>query len=188
MTRLAYSTRHRRLAARVTMRVIRATDLAAALRISLARLGVYLSNLRDLGVAISGAVYFPARAGRPVEALTYVTVETSCPEALRRFEAYCQDDPLISTAVAITGRFDYALWSFHADPRAARDWSHRLELRDEVRRAHTETVRILFGHTFEGGVILGAPPARPPVRSSTAAARSPAATSSSQVPCLDPTF
>ena len=69
------------------------------------------------------------------------------------FEAACHADRAITSAVALTGGADYALWSCHADEAAARAWLRDLHLRPEIARAERKGVRVIFGHLLPGAPV-----------------------------------
>lgn len=143
-----------RLLSAASMRGARFPDLVEAAGWPTIRCAQKLSLLRSVGLAASGALCFPAKAGRPLEVQSYVTLASTSSAAIAAFETYCRDDEAIASAVALTGDADYSLWSFHADAATARTWSWALSLRPEIGRSTSRTMRILFGHTLAGAPLF----------------------------------
>lgn len=113
-----------------------------------------LSGLRGAGFGCSAGVVRPGLSGRPLHMLTYVSLRSLAPNARRSFEAWCVDDAAVAQAVMMAGPFDYALWSWHVDERAATAWRRGVELRPEVARCDSRPVKVLFGHTLDGAPVF----------------------------------
>jgi predicted ArsR family transcriptional regulator len=109
-----------------------------------------LSVMRHDGSARWSDVYVPARAGRPMEALTYVKLKAPSNAQLAAFEAYCQADPAIEAAALLAGGVDYVLTGYFRDHGAARDWARQLSLRADVARVEQKIVQTRFGHPLGG--------------------------------------
>jgi DNA-binding Lrp family transcriptional regulator len=114
-----------------------------------------ISQLRALGLARTVHLYDPRRVGRDHECLTLVRMRVQTREAIAAFESWCVQDPTISLAVRVCGRFDYQLTTFHADVREATRWRRVLESRAEVAKVEQRQVRTLHGHQLPGLPLLG---------------------------------
>ncbi len=134
-----------------------AENLARTLRISLRTLGGRLSALKRYGLARRVTVYDPTRLGRPVQAITYVSMILSDDAQRVAFERRCREDSEITTAVQITGVFDYALTTFHRDERVARAWLRLLRVVPGVGKTEQKLLDVQFGHTLRGAPLLWSP-------------------------------
>ncbi|MGA0599319.1 Lrp/AsnC family transcriptional regulator [Caulobacter sp. KR2-114] len=128
--------------------------LAESLALSARRIGARLALLRRHGVAHRVTLYDPTRLGRPFQALTYVTFRHGDARARAEFERRCQEDREITTAVLITGAYDYALTTFHRDEQVARRWLAVLRTVDGVSRADLSPLQTRFGHTIKGAPVF----------------------------------
>lgn len=109
-----------------------------------------LSIMRHDGSAAWSSVFVPAKAGRPIETLSFVKLrDPSCP-GLRAFETYCHDDRSIAAAALITGNFDYVLTGYFPDVASARCWLRGLSLRPDVAKVQQKFVQTRFGHALAG--------------------------------------
>jgi len=129
-------------------------DLALRLgwRLVVVRQRLCVLRAREFGQA--GVLWHPERAGRPVCLLSRVCVWPVDTRAMRAFETWCLADERISRADVVTGRYDYNLWSWHVDIRAAAQWSREVELRDEVKACVSRPMSIRFGHMLAGAPIF----------------------------------
>lgn len=146
--------REARLLQAVVVRVNLACEIAARIPCSAKSLIARLSRLRAHGAARVVDLWCPGVAGRPLHALTYVSLRTHDRRAMAGFEAHCRADADVTQAVLLAGRCDYALWSWHADVRAAGAWRWRLLEHPDVARADVRFVKVAFGHTLDGAPIL----------------------------------
>lgn len=153
-TRQSLSPRNQRLLAAVTsLRPLKSADLATRAGYNAAELLHGLWALRRRGVARDACLWAPARVGAAVESLTYVTLRAAVPAGMATFEAACQADAAVTSAVALTGGADYALWSYHTDEATAQSWLRELQLRPEIARAERRDVRVVFGHLLSGAPV-----------------------------------
>ncbi len=148
-----------RICAQPRMRKLFAATLAAggameaaraALGISRAVLEQRLSMLRTQGVARVIAIVDPTAVGRPVQSVSLVRLHHHALGAIVDFETTCVTDPAITTAIRITGRYDYRLTTFHKDVRDAAAWTRALRDQDEVAAVDQRFVRTLFGDEIAG--------------------------------------
>ncbi len=106
--------------------------------------------LRTQGVARVIAIIDPTAVGRPVQSVSLVRLHHHALGAIVDFEAACVTDPAITTAIRITGRYDYRLTTFHKDVRDAAAWTRALRDRDDVAAVDQRFVRTLFGDEIAG--------------------------------------
>lgn len=128
--------------------------LAAGLGWNGGRLARALGVLCAKGVGRRAGLVSPERAGRPLQAITYVSLNSLDNAVTAKFEAWCREDRFVSQAVLLAGRCDYALWTWHGDQREAAAWRRILDCRPDVRRTETKFVRVLFGHTLDGAPVF----------------------------------
>ncbi|WP_374470216.1 hypothetical protein [Phenylobacterium sp.] len=128
----------------------RVTELPELTGLELEVVRQRLSVMRHDGSARWSDVFVPARAGRPLEALTYVKLKELSKAQLSAFEGYCRSDPAVAAAVLLAGGYDYALTGYFRDHGAAREWARQLGLRPDVGRVDQKIVQTRFGHPLGG--------------------------------------
>ena len=124
--------------------------MGQALHITPKMLARQVAALRRLGLAQTVTLYDPHWGGRDLEYVTLVRLTVQSPKAMDAFEAWCCEDPDVTCATYISGRFDYRLASLHPDQRVADRWRRVLESREEVGRVEQRQVRTLCGHQLAG--------------------------------------
>lgn len=154
--------RDRRLLAALAMMGCTIGNLAGSLAWSLVAVRQRLCVLRARGFGRAVTLWNPERIGLPVCLLTHVGLHHVVPNGLVRFERWCLQDRWVTRADLVAGRFDYQLWSWHADLQRSEAWSNALAAREEVRLVVSRPVRLLSGHTLPGAPIFtgveGCPP------------------------------
>jgi DNA-binding Lrp family transcriptional regulator len=125
-------------------------DLALRAGLSEKTVRQRLSVLRAAGVARWSSVFVPARAGRPVETVTYVKLRRVSAGEPAAFEALCRADPQVASAAMVTGSMHYVLTGYFTDLRQAREWAWVLRSRPEVADVNQKVVQTRAGHALAG--------------------------------------
>ena len=89
------------------------------------------------------------------ECITYLRIDAVRPDDLSELERRIADDPLVMTAAAITGRYDYRLFSRHSDYRSANAWSRALEVAPGVAQVVTRICERVLERPCVAAAILG---------------------------------
>lgn len=130
-------------------------QVAALLQAPVERVLHDLSLLKTAGLARSVILHRPQRSGLPIHVRTLVRLSSPEPAARDIFEARCLDDPLVDTAAAVTGDFDYLLTGYHPHERAVAAWRLLLQSRPEVGSVDCQLLDVRFGHMLTGALIDG---------------------------------
>lgn len=129
-------------------------DVASALGWRVVTIRQRLCVLRSREVARAVTLWDPDRAGQPIGLLTRVMIQHTARGAMDRFEDWCRQDACVTRADLVTGRFDYQLWSCHADVRSAMTWAREIALDEDVRISVSQLVHIRFGHGLSGAPVF----------------------------------
>ena len=131
----------------------RGQELADALRLRPSAAWDFVRRLRKSGaLRLVSPVRLPPGA---CECITYLRVDAVRPDALVALERQIVDDPLVTTAARITGRYDYRLFSRHADYRDAHAWSRALEVSPGVAQVVTRICETVIERPCMAAAILG---------------------------------
>ena len=114
-----------------------------------------VSILRSEGVARTITLYNPSATGAEHQSRVFVRMASMHADDIERFETALIDDGAVTTAVKVTGNYDYRLTTFHKDWREAAQWARRLRLQPTVAQVEEIHVRHLFGHELPGVVLRG---------------------------------
>lgn len=130
---------------------------ALALRLGLSdrSLRHLLCLIRGVGAGRAQDLFDPRRCGRPYEVQLRVQLARYTRADITSFEAFLQDDPVVTAAAQVTGRDDYQIIAFHRDAMAADVWARAVGDRTEVARVTLLRTRTRFGHHVPG-LLLGA--------------------------------
>jgi DNA-binding Lrp family transcriptional regulator len=121
-------------------------DLGVSRRVLSQRLSV----LRSEGFAVRAFLWDPRRLGRPLESVVLLRAARYDAASLADLETQIRADPVITTAVRVTGGFDYRLVCFHADARSASAWLRSMEALPLVQEARLQFVDTRWGDNLSG--------------------------------------
>lgn len=131
----------------------RARALAEALDMRPSAAWDFIRRMRRSGVLrLVSPVKLPPDA---CECITYLRVDAVRPDDLAALERRISADPLVMAAAAITGRYDYRLFSRHADYRSANAWSRDLEASLGVAQVVTRICETVIERPGMAAAILG---------------------------------
>ena len=131
----------------------RGQDLADALRMRPSAAWDFIRRVRRSGVLrLVSPVKLPPEA---CECITYLRVDAVRPDDLAALEHLIAADPLVMVAAAITGRYDYRLFSRHADYRSANAWSRSLEASPGVAQVVTRICETVIERPRVAAAFLG---------------------------------
>jgi len=136
----------------------RMASMLEALQLAPTTVESIVSRLRGMGLARTVTLVDPRAMGKEIECQTLVRLRGQTADAIDTFEAWCRDEPAMTGAVRICGRFDYQLMSFHSDIRELDRWRRQLEARPEVGKLEQRQLRTIHGHQLTGIPLIGRGP------------------------------